>query len=110
MTGLLRRAKEGPRRGWWTVRPSEQELNLVQVSAAAEYKKIGECWFRMEYRLNDVARNPELPPRSLVLKRQCDSKTVRRIEAGELGTVMNRGYAERMGFLTTYAVRRSAPR
>lgn len=93
LTGLIRRTKEKRRRERWRMRQPEAELNLVQVSETAEYEKIDGYWFRMEYRINDVTRNPELPTRSLVLKRQCDSKTSRRIDAGELGTVVDRRHA-----------------
>jgi hypothetical protein len=79
VTGLLRLAKP-PRRP----RPAAREANLVRVSQTLEFEKIDGCWFRLEYRLPDPAENPK-EPRALALKRQCDRKTVRRIEAGEFG-------------------------
>ncbi len=90
-TGLLRFAKR--RR---TPRP-EPPLETISVNDSVRYQKLDGLWFRMEYRpaapdelvpgyQGKLVRASELGCRALVLarKQQCDRKTIRRIESGDL--------------------------
>jgi hypothetical protein len=92
LTGILRRSKPVPRSRRSNARPDETELNFVRLSETLAYEKLNGCWFRLEYRINDPAEAAEAGPRTLIDKRQCDRKTVRRIEAGDFGVVTNKGY------------------
>lgn len=77
VTGLLRYAERRPR-------PVEvEEKNLVPLSETEEFRKIDGLWYWLEFAYN--AANE----RVLMAKRQCGRKTVRRIEAGELGPLVN---------------------
>ena len=90
-TGLLRFAKrrKTPRQ--------QPPLKTVRVSQTLQFQKVDGLWFRMEYRLAEpdelvpdrwgkLVRASELgyPARVLERKQQCDGKTVRRIETGEI--------------------------
>jgi hypothetical protein len=105
VTGLLRFAPQRRRNGWRAVWDREDELNFVAMSETLEYEKIEGLWFRMEYHFNDLEANPQQEVRSLVLKRQCDAKTSRRIEAGVYGAVVNKGWFYRVT-LPRWALRR----
>lgn len=93
-TGLLRFAKRR--------KTPRQELprETVRVNDTVRYQKIDGLWFRMEYRpaapdelvpgyQGKLVRAAELGHPALLLarKRQCDGKTIRRIEGGEAGEI-----------------------
>jgi len=84
-TGLIRFIKPKPRahRNWWAP-PPDAKPDFVELSRMSAYEKLNGLWFRTEY------TNGANGAKVLVSKRQCDSKTVRRIERGELGTVVPR--------------------
>lgn len=85
-SGLLRFSKDKP---WWhTRRIEERELNLVRVNANVEYEKIDGHWYRMEYGTSVSSDGASM--RVLILKRQCDRKTIRRIEGGEMGRTIGK--------------------
>ncbi len=90
-TGLLRFAKrrKTPRQ--------QPPLETVRVNDTVQYQKIDGLWFCMEYRPaapdelvpgyhGKLVRASELGYRALVLarKQQCDRKTIRRIESGDM--------------------------
>jgi len=90
-TGLLRLSK--PRKT-----PRQQPpLQTLRVSQTLRFQKIDGLWFRMHYRPAEpgelvpdcwgkLVRASELGYPAMVLdrKRQCDGKTIRRIETGEI--------------------------
>lgn len=93
VTGILRRTKPRSRNRWFDARTGEHEKDFVRVSQTLEYQKLNDCWFRMEFRLNDPEEAAVSGPRTLIDKRQCDRKTVRRIEAGQIGGLLtNKAY------------------
>jgi hypothetical protein len=87
MSGLLRFSKYKP--SWFTPELAEREPNFVRVNANLEYEKIDGYWYRMEYGLSVSSDGAAV--RVLTLKRQCDRKTIRRIECGEMGRVVGKG-------------------
>lgn len=93
VTGLLRNA--GARRLRWgraryEPREDEKEFDLVILDEARSYQKLNGLWFLVE------SRGEELPP----LKRAVDKKTIRRIEAGNLGPLASFAYLRRTGRLS----------
>src|SRR5580704_2883348 len=78
VTGIIRLAKRR------TTQPKRAELDLVAVNELLEFEKIDGLWFQMEYRPRNPEEGPEMPRRVLIRKCQCDRKTIRRIEQGEL--------------------------
>ena len=84
VSGLLRFSKYKP--SWFTRGHDERELNLVRVAANLEYAKIDGHWYRIEYEMS--VSNDGASTRVPTLKRQCDRKTIRRIEGGEMGRVI----------------------
>jgi hypothetical protein len=85
VTGLIRYIKPKPRthRNWWEP-PPDAKPDFVQLSQITAYEKLDGLWFRAEYTTG--ANGIKI----LVSKRQCDRKTIRRIERGELGRVIPR--------------------
>jgi hypothetical protein len=81
-SGLIRYIKPRPRRTWR--KTTAGEPNFVRLSRETAFEKIGGIWYRLEYAIDDEGLT------LLRSKRQCDSKTVRRIERGELGAVQVR--------------------
>jgi hypothetical protein len=97
VTGLLRTAKSG-RKAKMSSRREIQEPNFVRASENVAYERINGIWFLLEYAEVDTSKSPRLEPGAalapgtkqhalirLLRKRQCDSKTNRQIERGELG-------------------------
>ena len=81
VTGIIRLPKRRPSR------PKRPELYLLAMSEMFEYEKIDGLWFQMAYRPchpQELAENPRMR-RVLVRKSQCDRKTIRWIEQGNLG-------------------------
>jgi hypothetical protein len=87
VSGLLRFSKYKP--SLLTPRSDDPEPNFVRVNANVEYEKIDGYWYRMEYEMSVSSEGASM--RVLILKRQCDRKTIRRIEGGEMGRVIGKG-------------------
>jgi hypothetical protein len=80
---LIRYIKPKPRRRWnWRCR--DEEPAFVRESRSNAYEKIEGLWFRLEYGVDEEGMTV------LQTKRQCDSKTIRKIESGELGAITPR--------------------
>jgi hypothetical protein len=89
VTGLLRFQKLPPRN---RRRESPSEPNFVRIDEDTAYTRIGGIWFLSEYGSPDPKKVAlGHPSRSVVSKRQCDTKTIRKIESGEFGPVLCRG-------------------
>ena len=84
ITGLLRIVKSGEKSDP-NSKADGQQPNCVRLSEHLEYKKIKGIWFLVEHAEVEAAGTKGQTVRVLVRKRQCDSKTIRRIERGELG-------------------------
>jgi hypothetical protein len=100
-TGLLRDARKKPRR-----RPAEPrpEPNYLEVSPDEVYGKVDGLWYRLFFRLQEADEPvtlaggrmalagtlPGFPHRVVARKLQCDRKTVRKIERGDLGVPEHR--------------------
>jgi hypothetical protein len=88
LTGLLRFMKS-QRRSRHPKPPSEP--NFVRIDEDTAYTRIGGIWFLSEYGWPDPKKVAlGHPSRSVVSKRQCDTKTIRKIESGEFGPVLCR--------------------
>jgi hypothetical protein len=76
-TGILCVLKSKPR-----VAPKAKAHELVRSSDTLEFRKLDGLWFRLEYRLTDPGSEEfqRLGRRVLTVKRQCDTKTIRRLE------------------------------
>jgi len=80
------------------------EPNYVFVSPSLGYEKIEGLWYRVEFQLNDPCRRVTAPGGRVipacwlpdfewaisVIKKQCDKKTIRKIEQGEFGPIVRR--------------------
>jgi hypothetical protein len=92
-TGLLRYAKRRwTPRNWWERRADENEDNFVPIDADSAYEKLNGFWYRTTY---GEAPEPG-KPRAMIAKFQLDRKSIRRLEAGELGGVTNNLYWARI--------------
>ena len=79
-TGLIRYLKPKPRKHLnWRYR--DEAPNFVRQSRTSAYEKIEGLWYRLEYGFDEGGLSV------LLSKRQCDSKTIRRIEGGEFGAI-----------------------
>lgn len=89
-TGLLRDADRKKKRSGAATPAAEP--NWVAVSQAEAYQKIDGLWFRVQFREptpEEVAsRGGNWPV--FVSKQQCDHKTIRKIERGDLGMPVHR--------------------
>jgi hypothetical protein len=85
VSGLVRYLKPKPRRRRrWNEPDPNREPNFVRLSPTTAFEKIDGIWYRFEYVILDDGLS------DLLSKRQCDSKTIRRIERGELGRLTAR--------------------
>jgi hypothetical protein len=80
-----------------------QEPNYVQVSRTLVFEKLGGFWYRFDFRYQHpdewvtvvggepvAAALPEFPQLVFISKRQCDRKTIRKIERGDFGVPIHR--------------------
>ena len=92
-TRLLRsRERRSSRTDWRARRADEADDNFVAVDENSSFEKLNGLWFRVTYG-TAPARNE---PRPVIAKHQLDRKTIKRVEAGELGTVTNKLYWNRV--------------
>jgi len=82
VTGLIRYIKPRPKPKWTP--PVDKEPNFVRLSRNTAFEKIEGIWYRLEYTIAADGLT------DLQSKRQCDSKTIRRIDAGDFGLVQGR--------------------
>jgi len=90
VTKLLRVAKtKEARTSWRSPQAYEQEPDFLPIARREAYEKIAGLWYFTQFR----GSQPSEPgPFVLLSKKQCDRKTVRKIESGELGPVINKQY------------------
>jgi hypothetical protein len=103
-TGILRK-RTRPNRSYQ--RPDEMERDYCPDGATAGFWKVGEVWYRVEFRVNDpdeLVRNaegrwvlasdrPGFKRRTIIRQEECDAETVARIHRAYVLT--NRKYYER---------------
>jgi len=88
LTGLLQFKKYPPRAKRWA---DPSEPNFVRIDGDTGYVKIDGLWFLAVYGDPDPKKLATgHPSRSIVSKRQCDTRTIRKIESGEFGPVLCR--------------------
>ncbi|HKA00465.1 MAG TPA: hypothetical protein VKE70_28330 [Candidatus Solibacter sp.] len=79
VTGIIRYLKPKPRKPWWKMEDEGQQPDFVRIGMMSAYEKLDGLWFLMEYTIGAKGQSV------IVNKRQCDRKTIRKVEAGELG-------------------------
>jgi len=83
-TGLIRYVQPKRRLRWWESKVADRERDFVCLTSTSAYERINGLWFLMEYMIGPKGES------IVINKRQCDGKTVRKIEAGEFGGVVCR--------------------
>jgi hypothetical protein len=64
---------------WWKARNGGKRPDFVRIHMMRAYEKLDGLWYLMENTIGAKGQSV------IVSKRQCDRKTIPKIEAGELG-------------------------